>query len=188
MEILDYPHPATAASSLPTGEFIKAVKPSASAKKQIADAKSQGQNLMDIIAATESDRVGYFGDLHRKADAAEQVFIAAPTIENAEKFHTALVRCEQAKVSFPRINGAIHSLFPGCNEATIPAAMEILDAAIAALDAEAVKARAGIKDATVFLDVSTLDRQHAAAKADLEGHRPEIRRDAMGWLKTFGHA
>jgi len=189
MQVLDHPHPATAASSLPTGEFIKAVKPSASARKAIADAQAAIENLMSIATATEPDRQGRFSALHRAADIAEQEFAANPTLANAEKLHHALVRNETAKISFSRINAVIHNSFPATNEATIPAAMEILDAAIAALDAEAEKAKASIgKNAGVFLDVASLDRQHQAAKADLEGHRPEIRRDAMGWLKTFGHA
>lgn len=172
-----------------TESFIKTAKPSASAKKQIDAAKSQVQNLMDIVAGTEPDRMGYFGALHRAADAAEQAFIASPSIETAEHLHTALVRCEQARVSFPRINQAIHSLFPACNEAAVPAALETLDTAIATLDAEATTAKANVsKSATVFSDVASIDRAHAAARADLEAHRTEIQRDALGWLRMFGHA
>ncbi len=172
-----------------TASFITSAKPSAAAKKALTEATGKIESLMSIVRATEPDRSGRISALHAAADAAEQDFVAAPTLENAEKFHDALVRTQDAQVSFARIDAAIHSLLPSVVESTIPAASEILDSAIAALDAEAATAKANVsKSATVFSDVGSIDAAHQAARAALEGHRAEINRDALGWLRMFGHA
>lgn len=171
-----------------TSKFIKSARPSATAKKQIAEAQARIATLMAIVCATEPDAGGRISALHLAADAAEQVFYATPTIANAEIFHDAVVRSRDAEVSFERINRAIHRLFPACHEAAQPAALEILDSAIAALDAEAETAKANVsKSATVFSDIGSIEVGHAAALAGLESHRAEISRDALGWLASFGH-
>lgn len=171
-----------------TSPFIKSARPSATAKKQIAEAQARIAALMGIIAATEPDGGGRISALHLAADAAEQVFYAYPTLENAEIFHDSLIRSRDAEVSFERINRAIHRLFPACHEAARPAALEILDSAIAALDAEAATARANVaKSATVFSDIGSIEVAHAAARVGLENHRSEIARDSLGWLASFGH-
>ena len=171
-----------------TSQFISSVKPSAVAKKAIAEAQARIANLMGIVVATEPDAGGRISALHLAADAAEQVFYASPTIANAEIFHDTLVRSRDAEISFERINRAIHRLFPACHEAAQPAAFEILDLAIAALDAEAATAKANVaKSATVFSDIGSIELEHVAARAGLESHRSEIARDALGWLATFGH-
>ena len=171
-----------------TSKFISSARPSATAKKQIAEAQARIATLLGIVAATEPDAGGRISALHLAADAAEQLLAASPTIENAEFFHDALVRSRDAEVSFSRINNVIHCLFPGCHETAAPAAIEILDSAIAALNAEAATASANVaKSSTVFSDVGSIEAARAAAVADLQGHRSEIARDPIGWLKTFGH-
>ena len=170
-------------------KFITSARPSATAKKQIAEAQARIATLLGIVAATEPDAGGRISALHLAADAAEQVFAASPTIENAEVFHDSLVRSRDAEVSFSRINNVIHSLFPGCHETAAPAAFEILDSAVVALDAEAATAKANVaKSATVFSDIGSIEAARAAAVAGLESHRAEISRDALGWLASFGHA
>jgi len=171
-----------------TSEFIKSAKPSAAAKKLISEAQKRVADLLSLVDQCEPDRSGRTSQLHKDADAVELEFLATPSREMAEKFHHALVRCKEAEISFPRIDGAIHALLPAAAAVAAPAALELLDLALAALDAEAATAKASAKAQNVFFDIGSIDRQHAAAKADLESHRAAIHADPLGFLRTYGHA
>ena len=81
-------------------------------KKAITTAQSRIAEIMALIAATEPDRNGRTSQLHREADAMEQVFAEAPTRENAEALHVALVRLRDAEVSFSRIDSVCHCKSP----------------------------------------------------------------------------
>jgi hypothetical protein len=171
-----------------TTQFIKAAKPSAAAKKLIADAQARVASLLELVNQCEPDRNGRTSQLHREADKIELEFLATPTRENAEKFHHALVRCQQSEISFPRIDSAIHALLPAAAAVAQPAALEILQSALDALDGEADAARDGIKRESVFLDIGKIDAAHALAKTELQDHRSAILQDPLHWLKTYGHA
>jgi hypothetical protein len=177
------PHvPSPIAASLLAG-----VKPSAAQTKSIKAAQAEIERLHAIIRECEPDSGnGYsFGHLHRVMDAAGEKLHAEPTKANAEAFHAACVRLETAKLSIAGINHAIHAALGRVSQSLGPVANEIVDSAIATLESEAGKSKAAVaRDAGVLLDVASIDRAHAHAATDLEGHRASIASDPLGWLEN----
>jgi hypothetical protein len=188
MQILDYPQPATSTGI--ADAVLAGLKPSASAKSAIAKAQAEVDRLLGLVTACEPDRGGRTSQLHHEADMAEQVFLADPSRENAEALHVALVRCRDAEVSFKRIDSVIHHHLPRASKLAEPAALEIIDAALAELDRQHEAAKANIsKASTLFQDVARLDRQHEAAKGELVGERNAVLTgDALHWLRLKGFA
>jgi hypothetical protein len=172
-----------------TDTLIKNVKLTTSAKQSIAAAQAEVDRLMDLATACEPDRNGRTSQLHLLADEAEQVFLAEPSRENAEAFHDALTRCHDAEVSFKRIDFVIHQHLPRAAKIAEPAALEIIDGALAELDKQHQTAKANVsKNATIFADVAQLDRQHGALVAALEGERAAALENPLHWLQSKGIA
>lgn len=169
--------------------LLAAVTPTASHKKAIAEAFAEMDRLHGIILACSPDTHNQTSILHALVDEAGNAFMANPTIENAEKLHTASVRLETAKLSIGTINGGCHAGFNRVRRSLIPVANELVDQAVAALEGERVKAEAAIaKNSGVLLDTASIGRAFDAALSELDSHRSAINTDAVDWLKANGFA
>jgi hypothetical protein len=161
-------------------------------KKAISSAQSRISEIMALIAATEPDRNGRTSQLHREADKIELVFAEAPTRENAEALHVALVRVRDAEVSFSRIDSVCHSTMNAVSRSVESVAMNALDAALKNLDESAAKTRQSmVETAGVFGEggeMKTFDSRLAVTRSNLEAERTEARANPLHWLSFRGLA
>lgn len=161
-------------------------------KKAVAAAKARIADIMALITATEPDRNGRTSQLHREADAIEQMFAENPTRENAEALHVALVRVRDAEVSFSRIDATCHATMNAVSRSLEAVAMSALDAALKNLDASAAATRkAMVETASVFGEdgeIQSFDKRLAITRANLEGERTEARSNPLSWLGYRGLA
>ena len=161
-------------------------------KKAITAAQSRIADIMALITATEPDRHGRTSQLHHDADEIELVFAEAPTRENAELLHVALVRLRDAEVSFARIDSVCHSTMNAVSRSVESVAMNALDAALKSLDESAAATRkAMVETASVFGEdgeIKIFDSRLALTHANLEGERTEARSNPLSWLAYRGLA
>jgi hypothetical protein len=161
-------------------------------KKAIQAAKSRITEIMALISATEPDRHGRTSQLHRQADEMELVFAEAPTRENAEALHVALVRLRDAEVSFARIDSVCHATMNAVSRSLEVVAMSALDSALKNLDASAAKTRQSMVESSGLFgedgEIQSFDKRLALTRANLEGERTEARSNPLSWLAYRGLA
>jgi hypothetical protein len=172
-----------------TSELIRTAKPSAASAKLIQHATAERNRLLALSSEIEPDRQGRQSQLHRIADEAVAAFWASPTRELAEKAHDALVRNKDAEVSFAVMNEGIHKALPKVAKIAEPAALQIVDDAIAELNRQHAAAVAAAPKEGVFTSRATLDAQHSTALSDLQGERNAILTgDPLHWIEMHGFA
>ncbi len=170
-----------------TKQLIHSAKPSAASSKLIKQATETRDALLTLSNEIAPDRNGRQSNLHVIADEAVAAFWAAPTRELAEKAHDALVRNRDAEVSFAVLNEGIHKALPKAAKIAEPAALEIIDQAIAELNKQHDAAIAAAPKGGIFTSRATLDAQHATALSELQGERNAILvGDPLHWLETHG--
>jgi hypothetical protein len=168
--------------------LIKSAKPSAASAKLIKEATNERNRLLALAVELEPSRQGRQSQLHLIADEAVRAFWSAPTRELAEKAHDALVRNRDAQVSFDVLNEGVHLNLPKVAQAAQPAALQIVDDAIAELNRQHEAAVAASPEGGVFSTRAQLDAQHATALSDLQGERNAILTgDPLHWLEMHGH-
>jgi hypothetical protein len=171
-----------------TSELIKSAKPSAASLKLITQATNERNRLLALAVELEPSRQGRQSQLHLIADEAVRAFWAAPSRQLAEIAHDSLVRNRDAEVSFTVLNEGIHLNLPKVAQAAQPAALEIIDQAIAELNRQHEAAIAAAPQGGVFASLATLDAQHATALSDLQGERNALvaGADPLHWLECHG--
>jgi hypothetical protein len=171
-----------------TAALIKSAKPSAASVKIIKEATAARNALLSLAVELEPSRQGRQSQLHLIADEAVAAFWAAPTRELAEKAHDALVRNRDAQVSFDVLNEGVHRSLPKAAKLAEPAALEIIDQAIAELNRQHEAAVAASPEGGVFSTRAQLDAQHATALSDLQGERNNLvaGADPLHWLECHG--
>ena len=161
-------------------------------KKAISAGKSRISEIMALISATEPDRHGRTSQLHREADAMEQVFAQAPTRETAEALHVALVRLRDAEVSFARIDSVCHATMNAVSRSLEGVAMSALDSALKNLDESAAATRKAMVESSSLFgndgEIDIFDKRLALTRANLEGERTEARSNPLHWLSSRGLA
>jgi hypothetical protein len=171
-----------------TAALIKSAKPSAASSKLIKEATAARNALLSLAVELEPSRQGRQSQLHLIADEAVRAFWAAPSRQLAEIAHDSLVRNRDAEVSFTVLNEGIHLNLPKVAQAAQPAALEIIDQAIAELNRQHEAAIAAAPQGGVFASRAQLDAQHATALSDLQGERNAILTgDPLHWLEMHGH-
>ena len=171
-----------------TKQLIHSAKPSAASSKLIKQATETRDALLTLSNEIAPDRNGRQSQFHRIADEAVAAFWGAPTRELAEKAHDALVRNRDAEVSFSVLNEGIHKALPKAAKIAEPAALEIIDQAIAELNKQHEAAVAAAPSGGVFTSRATLDAQHATALSELQGERNAILTgDPLDWIEMHGH-
>ena len=171
-----------------TNQLIQSIKPSTASAKLIQQATNERNRLLALVGELEPSRQGRQSLLHLTADEAVRAFWAAPTRELAEKAHDALVRNRDAQVSFDVLNEGVHLNLPKVAQAAQPAALQIVDDAIAELNRQHEAAVAASPEGGVFSTRAQLDAQHATALSDLQGERNAILTgDPLHWLEMHGH-
>ena len=171
-----------------TAALIKSAKPSAASSKLIKEATAARNALLSLAVELEPSRQGRQSQLHLIADEAVRAFWAAPSRQLAETAHDALVRNRDAEVSFAVFNEGIHLNLPKVAKLAEPAALEIIDQAIAELNRQHEAAIAASPEGGVFATRAQLDAQHATALSDLQGERNAILTgDPLHWLEMHGH-
>jgi hypothetical protein len=172
-----------------TSELIKSAKLSAASAKLIKEATNERNRLLALVGELEPSRQGRQSLLHLTADEAVRAFWGAPTRALAEAAHDALVRAKDAEISFPSLGEGITRNLPKVAQAAQPAALEIIDQAIAELNRQHEAAIAAAPQGGVFASLATLDAQHATALSDLQGERNALvaGADALHWLEMHGH-
>jgi hypothetical protein len=171
-----------------TSELIRSAKPSAASAKLITQATNERNRLLALAVELEPDRQGRQSQLHLIADGAVRAFWAAPSRQLAEIAHDALVRNRDAEVSFTVLNEGIHLNLPRVAKLAEPAALEIIDQAIAELNRQHEAAVAASPEGGVFSTRAQLDAQHATALSDLRGERNNLvaGADPLHWLECHG--
>jgi hypothetical protein len=171
-----------------TSELIKIAKPSAASAKLIKEATNERNRLLALAVELEPSRQGRQSQLHLGADEAVRAFWGAPTRALAEAAHDALVRAKDAEVSFPSLGEGITRALPRAAQAAQPAALEIIDQAIAELNRQHVAAIAAAPTGGVFATRAQLDAQHATALSDLQAERNNLvaGADPLHWLEMHG--
>ena len=172
-----------------TSELIKSAKLSPASLKLVKQATDARDALLALSSEIEPDRNGRQSNLHLIADEAVAAFWATPTRELAEKAHDALVRNRDAQVSFDVLNEGIHRNLPKVAKLAEPAALEIIDQAIAELNRQHEAAVAASPEGGVFSTRAQLDLQHVTALSDLQAERNAILAgaDPLHWLEMHGH-
>jgi hypothetical protein len=171
-----------------TNQLIQSIKPSTASAKLIQQATNERNRLLALVGELEPSRQGRQSLLHLTADEAVRAFWAAPTRELAEKAHDALVRAEDAKISFPSLEEGITRNLPKVAQAAQAAALEIIDAAIAELNRQHGAAIAASPEGGVFATRAQLDAQHATALSDLQAELNALVAggDPLHWLEMHG--
>jgi hypothetical protein len=171
-----------------TSELIKSAKPSAASVKIIKEATAARNALLSLAVELEPSRQGRQSQLHLIADEAVAAFWAAPSRQLAETAHDALVRNRDAEVSFAVFNEGIHLNLPKVAKLAEPAALEIIDQAIAELNRQHEAAIAASPEGGVFSTRAQLDAQHASALSDLQAERNALvaGADPLHWLEMHG--
>jgi hypothetical protein len=171
-----------------TAELIKFAKPTAASSKLIKEATAARNALLSLAVELEPSRQGRQSQLHLIADEAVRAFWAAPSRQLAEIAHDSLVRNRDAEVSFTVLNEGIHLNLPKVAQAAQPAALEIIDLAIAELNRQHEAAIAAAPQGGIFASRAQLDAQHATALSDLQGERNAVLTgDPLHWLEMHGH-
>ena len=86
------------------------------------------------------------------------------------------------------LNEGIHKALPKAAKIAEPAALQIVDDAIAELTRQHEAAVAAAPSGGVFTTKAQLDNQHAAALQELQGERNAILTgDPLNWLESNGH-
>ena len=171
-----------------TAELIKIAKPSAASVKIIKEATAARNALLSLAVELEPSRQGRQSQLHLIADEAVRAFWAAPSRQLAEIAHDCLVRNRDAEVSFAVFNEGIHLNLPKVAQAAQPAALEIIDQAIAELNRQHEAAVAASPEGGVFSTRAQLDAQHATALSDLQAERNNLvaGADPLHWIEMHG--
>ncbi len=171
-----------------TAELIRSAKPSAASAKLITQATNERNRLLALAVELEPSRQGRQSQLHLIADEAVRAFWGAPTRALAEAAHVALVRAKDAEVSFPSLGEGITRNLPKVAQAAQPAALEIIDLAIAELNRQHEAAVAAVPTGGVFATRAQLDAQHTSALSDLQGERNALvaGADPLHWLECHG--
>jgi hypothetical protein len=169
--------------------LIKAAKPSTASAKLITQATNERNRLLALAVELEPSRQGRQSQLHLTADEAVRAFWGAPTRALAEAAHDALVRAKDAEISFPSLGEGITLNLPKVAQAAQPAALEIIDQAIAELNRQHEAAVAASPEGGVFATRAQLDAQHASALSDLQAERNALAAgaDPLHWLEMHGH-
>ena len=171
-----------------TQQLIQSIKLTAASRKLFSEATKRRNEMLQLSSAIAPDRPGRTSDLHRIADEAVAAFWAAPSRELADAAHDALVRNRDAEVSFSVLNEGIHKALPKAAKIAEPAALQIVDDAIAELDRQHEAAVAAAPKGGVFTSRATLDAQHATALSELQGERNSLvaGADPVHFLETHG--
>lgn len=138
-------------------------------------------------------RAEHFSWLHHNADAMEAVMIDNPTHENAEAFHAALVRFDQAKGTAQRIGESLAIALQKVSQSIAPIVSSLLDQVQATITEAGEKraAELSVSDNSLFSNDS--ERQAVQSKiakllAELEATRKEAASDPLGFLEREGLA
>jgi hypothetical protein len=171
-----------------TSELIRSAKPSAASSKLIKQATEARDALLALAVELEPSRQGRQSQLHLIADEAVRAFWAAPSRQLAEIAHDSLVRNRDAEVSFAVLNEGLHLNLPKVAQAAQPAALEIIDQAIAELNRQHEAAVAASPEGGVFSTRAQLDAQHSSALSDLQAERNALvaGADPLHWLEMHG--
>jgi len=138
-------------------------------------------------------RAEHFSWLHHNADAMEAVMIDNPTHENAEAFHAALVRFDQAKGTAQRIGESLAIALQKVSQLIAPIVSSLLDQVQATITEAGEKrdAELSVSDNSLFSNDS--ERQAVQSKiakllAQLAATRKEAASDPLGFLEREGLA
>ena len=172
-----------------TNQLIQSIKPSTASAKLIKEATNERNRLLALVGELEPSRQGRQSLLHLTADEAVRAFWGAPTRALAEAAHDAIVRAKTAETSFPALGEGITRNLPKAAQVAQPAALQIVDDAIAELNRQHEAAIAAAPQGGIFASRATLDAQHASALSDLQGERNALvaGADPLHWLEMHGH-
>ena len=189
MQVLDYP---TAVAPLDLTALIRRQKLSAADKTTLVSTCQRIAKSLDLVAATRPSKSAHYSRLQAAADAAEREAVGDPTPENVERLHLAVVRANQATVSFPRINAALNAAIRREIDSLTGLANRLLDGTAAALETEGKKRLAEIVHADATFgeagDGTEFERRLAATKANLADERRAVNQAgaALDWLCRHG--
>ncbi len=138
-------------------------------------------------------RAEHFSWLHHHADQLEAVMIDNPTSENAEAFHAALVRFDQAKGTAQRIGESLAIALQKVSQSIAPIVSSLLDQVHVVITEAGAKraAEIAVNDNALFSNADekrTLESKISKLLAELEATRKEAASDPLGFLEREGLA
>jgi hypothetical protein len=163
-------------------------KLTAAERKIVSLHAERNQTLYAIIEATEPDRGGKHNQLHRLRDAAQEAFLADPTLATAEALHAAQVRLDSAASSFPVIDECIHVVFAQTRRELSKIVTSVSERALAALDEalkthrETLRTAGGLADGDELAD---FEQRAAATREALGATIAELSADPIKWLGSL---
>jgi hypothetical protein len=173
--------------------LIRSAKLTAAEKSLIKDTLAEDSRIAAII--DNCHRPGDFDPrrltcrLHKAVDEAIATLEAAPTSENAEKLHEAIMRRHFADHSSGAIGSALQVPLNANSKKLIPLAEKIVDAAASSAKESHGSQRKALVDAACD---PKLIAQHDAGLsqvlANLEGERASARSHPIGFFQQHGLA
>lgn len=168
-------------------QVIKNVQLTAAQAKQIVAAEKQVEALHEIVLNTSADRDFHPSRLHAQADAAMDAFCENPSLEAAEAYHAAKVRCEQAKLSAEQIGEAVYVKLHALGQSLAPIALDVLAKAEAQVQAQLETALEAAKaDASIFDGAEAIRKQAADLLASIAQERHHAQQDPLRFLVNNG--
>lgn len=160
----------------------------AAEKKTVTAHSVLNAELHSIILATEPDRHGKYGELHRIRDAAQQSFLASPSRELAGAIHEAQLRLDTAAASFTVIDQACHQKFAQTRRQLSSIVNAVAERSLADLNAALASHRTALQAAGGLADDAELaehdDRAEATREA-LGATIAEVSADPLKWLASL---
>ena len=197
MEITHY-QPPVARNSHDIQLIAESVPFSSKDKQQIDKARVQTQEINQTIDRILADPAHapshkYFCWLHNEVDRIEAELIDNPSYENAERFHAAIVRFNQAKDTQQRVGGALQLALQRVSQSLTDIVNSLLDATRKKIIAEADKRRAELATSNRALfsnedEKRTLEARVQVLIHELNSERTEAMRDPLSWLDRAGLA
>ena len=157
-------------------------------------AESIASTINKIVAdPSHAPSESYFSFLHLEADRLERVLIDEPTHMNAEVFHAALIRFDEAQKTQQRIGAALGIALANVSQSISGTVQAHLDRVQSRIETEASTRRAELA-ATRHGLFNTSDESRAlearvtALLADLASERTEAASDPLGFIERRGLA
>lgn len=162
----------------------------------VSTARAKVGNLDTIRRQTERDRWERGGPrswLHLEVDRLGELLGEDPTIENAEAFHRAFLRNQEAELTGERISEALNSASARVSQSLIPTVLAVLDRAEAALDKDATAGRKAAQAAAAAPlaqgnELAQFEGRLAQLRADLGRERERATADPLAWIESRGLA
>ena len=190
------PSPAPVASGHSITQLAESIPFSSRDRQQIDKARKQTQEVnqtIDRILADPSHAPSesYFCWLHREVDRVEQVLIDQPSHVNAELFHYALTRFDEAKVTQDRIGSALGIALANVSQSISGIVQAHLDKVQSRIETEADTRRAELATSNHQLfsnhaEKAALENRVAQLLSDLANVRTEAAQDPLGWVMREG--